>query len=126
MLTLQKSDFENLDPAQVLGAFMVENKIKQSPRKRQSLGIQTEYVTKIRFLQGSPKNYHDNIDREYSETGSAITDFVTGDKSNEDDILAHVDKSAIPFYRQRGFELCPNPSAPDMMIYHHKKRNHNK
>lgn len=119
MLTVQQSDFENLDPEKVLGAFMVADKIKLSPKRKQSLGVKTEYVAKIRFLQGLPKNYYENIDREYSRTGQAMTDFVKSEYT-DGDIVVHVDKSEIPFYVAQDFEQSLNPSASDMMIHHQK------
>ena len=121
MLTLQNSDFEHLDPLAVLGTCMVVKKLKLSPKRKESLGVQTEHATKIRFLQGAPKNHYGNVDREYSETGKAIRDFVVNNEK-EDDILVHVDKAAIPFYTAQGFEPCPNPCAADMMIYHIRKK----
>ena len=120
IVTFQKSDFANLDAEQVLGTFMVADKCKLSVKRLQSLNAGAEYVTKIRFLQGSPENYYGNPNRKYSGIGKAITDFVK-DKFKKYDIVLHADKSEIPFYLSQGFEQSVNPSAQDMMIYRHGK-----
>lgn len=117
IVTSQKSDFENLDAEQVLGSFMIADRCKLSTKRLQNLNAQSDYVTKIRFLQGSPENYYGNPDRKYSGIGKAITDFVKNEFKKYD-IVLHADKSEIPFYLSQGFEPSVNPSAQDMMIYY--------
>lgn len=119
MLTSQESDFENLDTEKILGTFMVVDKCKLSKKRLQSLNAQTEYVTKIRFLQGSPENYYGNPERKYSGIGKAMLDFVK-DKFNNFDIVLKADKSEIPFYLSQGLEQSKNISAQDMMICHRR------
>ena len=119
LLTSQLSDFEHLDAEKVLGTFMVADKRTLSQKRLRSLNAQTEYVTKIRFLQGSPESYYDNPVREHSGIGKAMLDFIK-DKFKKYDIVLHADKTAIPFYLSQGFEHGTNPSAGDMMIYRNK------
>ena len=121
ILTSQDSDFEHLSAEKVFGTFMVKDKCKLSRDRLRSLNAQTEYVTKIRFLQGSPENYYGNPNRQYSGIGKAMLDFVKA-AFEKYDIVVSIDKSEKAFYEAQKFQQSLNPSADNMMIYRQKRR----
>lgn len=117
VLTTQLSDFEHLNPEEIRSTFLIADKLRLSKKRLRSLNAKTEYVTKIRFLQGSPDSYYGNPNRKYSGIGGASLDFIL-DTFTRYDIVLKADTSEIPFYKSRNFKQITNPYASDMMIHH--------
>ena len=117
LLTTQESDFASLETDKVIGAFMIQDKLEESTVRVKKNNIKTKYVTKLKFLQGSPKNYFGNPEREYSGCGEAMSNFVKKNYTKYD-IIVNAAEDAMPFYESQGYKKCNEDTSSTMMIYY--------